>query len=165
MPESAVVLVENDRVRVFGKKIEQLPSDDTKARIVLSLRRNKEGMTGSQLARELDVSQTMVVKAANELRNLGIVRKEPLKHARNVKVYYLATRIIDDAEIAEMKRRVPPVLQELMAKRFRGQEHVGLVFADQVMRFLARLKAHERPEVLSEYLRLAGEKTLDEDSV
>ncbi len=158
MPESAVVLVENDRVRVFGKRIEQLPADDTRAKIILALRREKDGLTGSQLARELDVSQTMVAKAAEVLKDLGIVRKEPLKLAKNVKVYYLATRIIDDEEIAEMKKRVPPMLQELMSKRFKGQEHVGLVFADQVMRFLGSLKASERPEVFSEYMRLTGEE-------
>lgn len=165
MPESAVVLVEGDRVRLFGKKIELLRTDDTKARIVLALRRNEDGMTGSQLAKELEVSQTMVSKAANELRNLGIVRKEPLKLARNVKVYHLATRVIDDKEIGEIKKRVPPMLQEFMSKKFKGQEHVGLVFADQVMKFVSSLPASDRPAVFTEYMRLAGEKSQDENSI
>ena len=159
MPESAVVVVEKDRVRLFGKKIELLGAEDTKARIVLALRRSPDGMTASQLATELRVSQTMVAKAAKELRDLGIVRKEPLKLARNVKLYHLATRIVDDEEIAQIRKRVPQVLQEIMARRFKGQEEVGLVFADQVLRFLGSLKASERPEVLSEYLRLATEET------
>ena len=159
MPESAVVVEEKDRVRLFGKKIELLGAEDTKARIVLALRRSPDGMTASQLATELRVSQTMVAKAAKELRDLGIVRKEPLKLARNVKLYHLATRIVDDEEIAQIRKRVPQVLQEIMARRFKGQEEVGLVFADQVLRFLGSLKASERPEGLSEYLRLATEET------
>jgi DNA-binding transcriptional regulator LsrR (DeoR family) len=164
--ESAVVLVENDVVTLFGRTQKQiLPTDDTRAKIVLILRRTQEGMTGSQIAREIGVSQTMVVKAADELKRLGIVRKESLKLAKNVKVYYLATRIIGDEEIAELKKRIPPALQEIMARRFKGQQHVGLVFADQVMRFLSSLKPSERPEVFAEYMRLAGEEMQNDNQV
>jgi DNA-binding HxlR family transcriptional regulator len=162
VPQSAVVLLEENQVKVFGKTFKTLTLDDTRVRILLALRRNKDGMTGSQLAKEIGVSQTMIAKAAEELKDLGIVRKEPLKVARNVKIYYLATRIIGDEEIAELKKKVPPMLQEFMSKRFKDQENVGLVFADQVMRFLASMKASDRPEIFAEYMRLAGEKEKDD---
>lgn len=162
MPESAVVLLDNDQLKVFGKTVKTLPPDDTRSKIVFALRRNREGMTGSLLAKEIGVSRTMVAKAAGELIDLGIVRKEPLKVARNVKIYSLATRIIDDEEIAELKKKIPPMLQVFMAKKFKDQENVGLVFADQVMRFLASMKASNRPEMFAEYMRLAGEKLKDD---
>ena len=162
VPESAVVLLENDQLKVIGKRVKTLPPDDTRAKVVFALRRNEEGMTGSLLAKETGVSQTMVAKAAEELIDLGIIRKEPLKVARNVKIYSLATRIIDDDEIAELKKKIPPMLQDFMAKRFKDQESVGLVFADQVMRFLASMKATNRPEMFAEYMRLAGEEPKDD---
>jgi DNA-binding MarR family transcriptional regulator len=151
-------LLEKDKVVVFAKTIKSLSLDDVKGRVVMMLHKEPSGMSGSQLAKDLGVSQAAISKAANELIDLGILRKEPLAAARNVKVYYLSIKMIGDKEIADLQKRIPRVLKDAMLQRFGGQERLGLIFADQVMRFLASVKRSEAPGILQEYMRLSEEE-------
>ena len=145
--------VDGGRLWVLLRGKEPEPLDDTAAQMVLALHKRSGGLTGTQLAKELSVTQSAITKVAAKLEDLGIVRKEPLPVARNVKMYFLAITIIDDRASKEIEKRVPPVLREIVAQKFGGQEKLALAFLDRVMNFLKDLDEDERSKVLDDLMK------------
>lgn len=96
-------------------------------------------MTGSQLAQELGVSPAGVTKAAAELVSLGIVRKEPVPVARNVKLYFLNVTIVDEEAVKRLRKELPPVLLDLIGRRFGDNEALATVYVGQLLEFVRTL--------------------------
>lgn len=146
-------------VAVVGGK-GPIPLGNLSARIVVALGRKNGGLTGSQLARELGVTPTAISKAAETLLDLGIVRKEPLPVAKNVKLYFLAMTVIDDVAVKELRKRIPPVLLKLIQDRFRGNEALATVFLGQLLDYVRSLP--ESDMILQQLLKdMMGAEDVD----
>lgn len=139
-------------VLLFSEK-EPLSLDEISGQIVLLLNAHNGGMTGSQLARELEVSDSAVSRAAEKLVNAGIIRRERSEIARNVKVYSSLIRVVDEKTIKEIEKRVPPVIRQVINQAFKGQEILGMIFADQLMEYISVLPSDKQGSVLQEFLR------------
>ena len=116
-----------------------IPLENLSASIILSLSRRSSGVTGSQLAQELGVSPAGVTKAAAELVSLGIVRKEPVPVARNVKLYFLNVTIVDEEAVKRLRKELPPVLLDLIGRRFGDNEALATVYVGQLLEFVRTL--------------------------
>ena len=146
-------------VAVVGGKA-PLPLGSLASRIVTRLSQKNAGVTGSQLARDLDVTPAAISKATTELIALGIVRKEPLPVARNVKLYFLAVTLLDDAAIKRMRARMPPVLLKLIGSKFEGNEDFAVAVIGQLLDYITSLPDSNKvlEQLLSELARRQNAK-------
>ena len=102
------------------------------------------GLTGSQLARELDVTPAAVMKATANLIDLGILRKEPLPVAKNVKLYFLAVTLIDDQRIKQLRSKLPAFVLKLIRERFEGNEEFATIIVGQLLDYIGSLPDSNR---------------------
>ena len=146
-------------VAVVGGKA-PLPLGSLASRIVTRLSQKNAGVTGSQLARDLDVTPAAISKATTELIALGIVRKEPLPVARNVKLYFLAVTLLDDAAIKRMRARMPAVLLKLIGSKFEGNEDFAVAVIGQLLDYITSLPDSNKvlEQLLSELARRQNAK-------
>ena len=110
-------------------------------------------MTGTQIAKELGVSPSAVTKATKDIVNLGIVRKEALPVASNIKLYTLAVSICDEKEFTAIKDRVSPVLVDIISNQVLGNEKLALLFVDKTMSYLKSIDEKKRGSVLELFLK------------
>jgi predicted transcriptional regulator len=148
-------------VAVVGGKA-PVPLGNLASRIVTKLAQKNAGMTGSQLARELDVTPAAISKATVELIDLGIVRKEPLPVAKNVKLYFLAVTLLDDEAVKRMRARMPPVLLKLIGSKFEGNEDFAVAVIGQLLDYITSLPDSNKvlEQLLSELARRKDAKSV-----
>ncbi|MDG6982323.1 MAG: MarR family transcriptional regulator [Nitrososphaerota archaeon] len=148
-----VALVTGNNLVVFSERDPGPVSlDEVSGRIVMHLHNTKKPMTGAQLARELKATDSSITKAADRLVKMGILRRERSEIARNVKVYYLLIRVVDGPTLAQIERRVPPIVRQLLLEAFGGEEKMALVFADQLMDYIEVLPKDKQGAVLQAFL-------------
>ena len=150
MDKSDSVIVQGGSVLAIVGGRSPVPLENLPARMVMALSRHNSGATGSQLARELDVTPAAVTKAASGLLDLGIIRKEPLPVARNVKLYYLAVTVVDEEAAKQLRKELPPILLKLIGEKFKGNDTLATVFVGQLLDYVRSLP--ESDKVLREIL-------------
>jgi DNA-binding MarR family transcriptional regulator len=118
--------------------------ENLSAKIILALNKRSSGLTGSQLAQELGVTPAAVTKTGAELVSLGILRKEPVPVARNVKLYFLAVTVVDEEDVKRLRQELPPVLLEILGKRFGENDALATVYVGQLLEFVRSLPQSEK---------------------
>ena len=111
-PSGSVYLSGGDVVAVVGGR-PPIPLNHLAARIVATLSKRTGGATGSQLAQELSVTPAAITKATADLVDLGIIRKEPLPVARNVKLYFIAVTVVDEEVVKKLRKEMLAAAKEL----------------------------------------------------
>jgi DNA-binding transcriptional ArsR family regulator len=137
-----------------------IPLENLPGRIVLALAKRGGGLSGSQLARELDVTPAAITKATENLVDLGIVRKEPLPVARNVKLYSLGVTVVDDESVKRLRGTLPPILLKLIGERFRDNESLATIFIGQILDYVKTLP--DSASVMEKLLKELGEPDHEE---
>jgi predicted transcriptional regulator len=153
---SRLALLQGNSIILVSSEEGPLSLDEVSGRIVTLLNSKREPLTGSQLARELNVGESTITKATDRLVRIGVLRKEPSDIARNVKQYTLLIRVIDNKYIADVEKRVPKAIRDVMTGAFKGHEMLALAFSDQLMDYIAALPDDRRAAVLEEFLKQIG---------
>jgi DNA-binding MarR family transcriptional regulator len=155
MKPSNIVYLQGESVIAIVDGKAPIPLKNLPARIVTTLSRKSIGATGSQLAQELGVTPAAITKAAAELVDFGIVRKEPLPVARNVKLYFLAVTVVDDEVAKQLRKELPPILLKLIGEKFKGNEALATVFVGQLLDYVKGLPESDKvlQQILDELLR------------
>ena len=137
-PSDSVYLGSDRSIAIVGGK-PPVPLGNLSSRIVKLLAEKNMGLTGSQLARDLGVTPAGIMKATANLIDLGIIRKEPLPVAKNVKLYLLAVTIIDEERIKQLRSRLPEIVLKLIRERFEGNEDFATVIVGQLLDYVGSL--------------------------
>ena len=164
MRPSDSVYVGGDRSIAIVGGMPPVPLGNLSSRIVEVLAEKSMGLTGSQLARELDVTPAAIMKATANLIDLGILRKEPLPVAKNVKLYFLAVTIIDEERIKQLRSKLPAIVLKLIRERFEGNEDFATVIVGQLLDYVGNLPDSNKvlEQLLSEMVkRKDGKKAQD----
>src|SRR2546428_8059704 len=133
-----LAFVDGGRLWVLAKK-EVIELKELPARMVLLLDERSAGMTGTQLAEELHVTPSAIAKAAGHLIELGIVRKDSLPVSRNVKLYSLTVKVLDDKSFKKMREEASPTLLGIFDKKFGGNEKLALIYVNERTEYLKPL--------------------------
>ena len=107
----------------------------------------------SKLAHELGISQPAASKAARSLVDLGVLRRESLPVAMNVKVYYLAVTLVDDNAMKELQKRTPRIVFDLIRSKFGKQDKVAMTFIDDMFDYVNGLPEESRPAVVEAIMK------------
>lgn len=159
-PSDSVYVGSGRSIAIVGG-MPPVPLGSLPSRIVKVLAEKNMGLTGSQLARELDVTPAAIMKAASELIDLGIIRKEPLPVAKNVKLYFLAVTIIDEERIKQLRSKLPAIVLKLIKERFEGNEDFATVIVGQLLDYVGSLPDSNKvlEQLLSEMVKRKDGKT------
>ena len=143
----AIGVIDRDRLWVVSGN-EVAPLSDVAARMVFLLNKSKESMSGGQISSMLEVTPSAVTKASAKLVELGILKRDSLAVAKNVKVYSLAVNIMDEKTFEAVRKRVPLPLLKRIAERLGGHEKLALAFVYQLLDLTDKLSEPDRIAIM-----------------
>ncbi|MDA4130577.1 MAG: hypothetical protein OK457_07380 [Thaumarchaeota archaeon] len=143
----AIAVVDKNRLWVVSGK-EVVPLSDVAARIVFLLTKSKEAMSGGQISSLLEVTPSAVTKASAKLVDLGILKRDSLAVAKNIKVYSLAVNIMDERSFESVRKRVPGTLLKRITERLGGHEKLALAFVYQLLDLTDKLSETDRLAIM-----------------